>query len=154
MFPPADRGRDFARVIYTFGQYELDTERYELRSEGEAQHIEPQVFDVLAYLIGHRERVVTREELLAQVCGHSFVSEATLSSRLMAARKAIGDSGRAQSLIRTVRGRGYQFVGKLEEPRAGAPAAPAQITTADEAISAVGRQSELARLSELLGAAV
>ncbi len=102
-------------MIYAFGDCELDTERYELRRGDARQHVEPQVFDVLAYLLAHRDRLVTREELLAQVWGHSFVSEATLSSRLMAARKAIGDSGRAQALIRTVRGRGYQFVAPVEE---------------------------------------
>ena len=77
-----------AQMIYAFGDCEFDSERYELRRGGDRQPVEPQVFDVLAYLIAHRDRVVAREELLAQVWGHTFVSDATLSSRLMAARKA------------------------------------------------------------------
>jgi DNA-binding winged helix-turn-helix (wHTH) protein/predicted ATPase/type II secretory pathway predicted ATPase ExeA len=139
-------------MIYRFGEVELDTERYELRHEGETRHLEPQVFDVLAYLIAHRDRVVTREELLAQVWGHSFVSEATLSSRLMAARKAIGDSGRAQELIRTARGRGYQFIGTVEETD-GAGSMPIPIEPDFDGHQAIGRAGELAELSRLLGAA-
>jgi DNA-binding winged helix-turn-helix (wHTH) protein/predicted ATPase len=141
-------------VIYAFGDCELDTDRYELRRGDERRHVEPQVFDVLAYLLAHRDRVVTREELLAQVWGHTFVSEATLSSRLMAARKAIGDSGRAQGLIRTVRGRGYQFVGAVEED-GGASAAvrePLDVAAAPEGV--VGRETELSALSGLLDAAL
>jgi DNA-binding winged helix-turn-helix (wHTH) protein len=134
-------------MIHAFGDYELDTERFELRRKGERHHVEPQVFDVLVYLIEHRDRVVGREELLAQVWGHSFVSEATLSSRLMAARKAIGDSGRAQALIRTVRGRGYQFVGEVKRDGELAPAQPAP------ARAMFGRDRELDRLHEELEAA-
>jgi len=81
-------------TVYAFEEYELDTALYELRREGGPCHIEPQVFDVLAYLIQHRDRVVTKQELLDRVWSHSFVTEATLTSRLKAARKAVGDSGR------------------------------------------------------------
>jgi DNA-binding winged helix-turn-helix (wHTH) protein len=63
-------------MICAFGDYELDTERFELRRHGTPVHVEPQVFDVLAHLIASRERLVTREELLAQVWGHTYVSEA------------------------------------------------------------------------------
>ncbi len=135
-------------MIYAFGEYEVDTLGLELRRGGERHHVEPQVFDVLVYLLEHRERVVSREELLTQVWGHSYVSQATLSSRLMAARKAIGDSGRAQLLIRTVRGRGYQFVGELGE---GDRAPPAEPTAAP---SLVARSEELSRLQAELDAAV
>jgi DNA-binding winged helix-turn-helix (wHTH) protein/tetratricopeptide (TPR) repeat protein len=135
-------------MIHAFGDCELDTERFELRRDGERRHVEPQVFDVLVYLVEHRDRVVAREELLAQVWGHSYVSEATLSSRLMAARKAIGDSGRAQALIRTVRGRGYQFVGDV---RRGGTLPPAQRPPAR---ALVGRDQELARLQDALEAAL
>jgi DNA-binding winged helix-turn-helix (wHTH) protein/predicted ATPase len=140
-------GRErFRRVIYVFGDCELDTERFELRRGGMRQHVEPQVFDVLVYLIAHRGRVVRREELLAQVWGHSYVSEATLSSRVMAARKAIGDSGRAQSLIRTVRGRGYELAADVEERHA---APPARAATA-----VFGRADDLAELHRLLDSAL
>jgi DNA-binding winged helix-turn-helix (wHTH) protein/tetratricopeptide (TPR) repeat protein len=141
-------------VIYRFADFELDTERYELRCDGVARHVEPQVFDVLAYLLAHRERVVTREELLAQVWGHSFVSEATLSSRLMAARKAIGDSGKTQSLIKTIRGRGYQFVGAVAEPAASTVSAPTVAVRPKQAVNVAGRGTELAHLHRLLDAAL
>lgn len=140
-------------MIYRFRDFELDTDRYELRARGSVRHVEPQVFDVLVYLIDHRERLVTRDELLAQVWGHSFVSDATVSSRLMAARKAIDDSGRAQKLIRTVRGRGYQFTGTVQEA-AAPPAAPAATEGPSGGPTPIGRREELSQLSRLLGAAV
>ena len=135
-------------MIHAFDECELDTERFELRRKGERHHVEPQVFDVLVYLVEHRDRVVTREELLAQVWGHTYVSEATLSSRLMAARKAIGDSGRTQALIRTVRGRGYQFIGEVKHDRAPAADQPPPPR------ALVGRDRELGRLQAELEAAL
>ncbi len=78
--------------------------------------VEPRVFDLLAHLISHRDRVVTKEELLDTVWGTRFVSEAALTTALRSARLAIGDSGSTQRLIRTVHGRGYQFVGAIEDP--------------------------------------
>jgi DNA-binding winged helix-turn-helix (wHTH) protein len=82
--------------------------------------MEPQVFDVLAHLLEHRDRVITKQELFDKVWANRFVTEATLSSRLMAARKAVGDSGRSQQLILTVHGRGYRFVGAVRTRRARA----------------------------------
>ncbi len=104
--------------ILAFADCSIDLARFELRRAGEAIHVEPQVFDVLAYLIQHRERVVGKAELLDEVWGDRFVSESALASRLMAVRRAVGDDGDAQRVIRTVRGRGYQFVASVEE-RAG-----------------------------------
>jgi pimeloyl-ACP methyl ester carboxylesterase/DNA-binding winged helix-turn-helix (wHTH) protein len=102
-------------VRYAFEHHELDVDTFELRREGMAVQIEPQVFDVLVHLIRHRDRVVTKEELLDSVWGDRFVSESALTSRLKAARRAIGDDGRAQRCIRTVHGRGYRFVAPVEE---------------------------------------
>jgi pimeloyl-ACP methyl ester carboxylesterase/DNA-binding winged helix-turn-helix (wHTH) protein len=102
-------------MIYVFDGCELDLDRYELRTDGVAASIEPQVFDVLVTLVRERDRVVTKEELLDQVWGNRFVSESALTSRVKAARRAIGDDGRAQRLIRTVHGRGYQFAGQVSE---------------------------------------
>src|SRR5262249_53458853 len=82
---------------------------------GAVEPVEPQVFDVLALLIRERSRVVPKGELLDSVWGDRFVSESALTSRVKAARQAIGDDGRAQRLIRTVHGRGYQFVGQVDE---------------------------------------
>jgi len=77
--------------------------------------IEPQVFDLLVYLIENRDRVVTRDDLLASVWGGRIVSESTLASRINAARKAVGDTGEAQQLIRTLPRKGLRFVGEMSE---------------------------------------
>jgi DNA-binding winged helix-turn-helix (wHTH) protein/tetratricopeptide (TPR) repeat protein len=97
-------------MIYIFGEYQLDTDLCELRCGREIRHVEPQVFDVLVHLVANRDRLVTREELLDAVWGHRFITLASLSSRLKAARQAIGDDGKEQHAIRTVRGRGFRFV--------------------------------------------
>ena len=102
-------------MIYRFEDYELDTKLYELRQAGAPVLLEPQVFDVLAYLVQHNEEIVGRDELLEKVWGDKYISEAALNSRLMSARKAIGDNGKDQRLIRTVHGRGFRFVGEIEE---------------------------------------
>ncbi len=97
-------------MMYVFADCELDTRTFELRRHGSVLPVERQVFDVLAYLVEHRDRLVTKEELLDRIWGDRFVSEAALNSRVMAARKAIGDNGRDQRLIKTVHGRGYRFI--------------------------------------------
>jgi DNA-binding winged helix-turn-helix (wHTH) protein/pimeloyl-ACP methyl ester carboxylesterase len=102
-------------VIYAFGPCELDDRRFELRRDGAAVHVEPQVFDLLLLLVRRRDRVVTKEELLDEIWGDRFVSESTLTSRVKALRRALGDDGRAQAVIRTAHGRGYQFVAPTEE---------------------------------------
>ena len=97
-------------TTYVFEGYELDTRRHELRHEGALVAVEPQVFSVLAYLAAHADRVVDKEELLDAVWQTRFVTESALTSRIKAARRAIGDDGRAQHAIRTIHGRGYRFV--------------------------------------------
>jgi DNA-binding winged helix-turn-helix (wHTH) protein/pimeloyl-ACP methyl ester carboxylesterase len=102
-------------TTYSFDGYELDTQRQELRRGDEVVAVEPQVFAVLTHLLTHRERVVDKEELLDAVWGTRFVTESALTSRIKAARRAIGDDGSTQRAIRTVHGRGYRFVGDVEE---------------------------------------
>ena len=102
-------------MIYVFGDCELDLGRYQLRRAGAVQPMEPQVFDVLALLLRERGRVVSKEELLDAVWGSRFVGDSALTSRVKAARRAIGDDGRGQRMIRTAHGRGYQFVGEVAE---------------------------------------
>jgi pimeloyl-ACP methyl ester carboxylesterase/DNA-binding winged helix-turn-helix (wHTH) protein len=109
-------------VIYTFGACELDLQRYELRRDGAPRRVEPQVFDVLALLVRERDRVVAKEEILDSVWGDRFVSESALTSRIKALRSAIGDDGKTQRYVRTVHGRGYQFVADVEERRDASPA--------------------------------
>jgi pimeloyl-ACP methyl ester carboxylesterase/DNA-binding winged helix-turn-helix (wHTH) protein len=110
--------------VWRFGNFVLDTQRYELRSGGEVIRVEPQVFDVLTQLVSNADRFVSKEELFDSVWGGRFVSEAALTSRIKAARRALGDDGESQRFIRTVRGRGYQFVGILIADAPPAPPAP------------------------------
>ena len=110
-------------LIYSFGDYELDTRLHELRRAGGRLHVEPQVFDVLAYLLASRDRLVTKEELLEGVWGHRYVAPTTLNSRIKHARQAVGDDGAAQRVIRTVHGLGFRVIAEVEE-RDAAPAAP------------------------------
>jgi DNA-binding winged helix-turn-helix (wHTH) protein/predicted ATPase len=146
----------------------LDLQRYELRYAGKLVKLEPQVFNVLVYLIQQRDRVVTKEELLEQLWPGRFVSEATLTSRVMAARRAVGDRGREQRLIQTVHGRGYRFIAAVEERLAASPGPepqghtsahlqltpePHPLMTQDSALSTasvVGRETELAQLHRCL----
>jgi DNA-binding winged helix-turn-helix (wHTH) protein/tetratricopeptide (TPR) repeat protein len=109
-----------------FGDCELSVERIELRRGGEIIDVEPQVFDVLAYLLRHRERVVPKNELLDQIWGNRFVSESALSSRIKSARRAVGDTGKDQRVIKTIYGRGYRFVADANEPPAIAGRAAAR----------------------------
>ena len=102
----------------------LDAGRYELRSGDAVIRVEPQVFDVLTQLVRNSERFVSKEELFDSVWGGRFVGEAALTSRIKAARRALGDDGESQRYIRTVRGRGYQFVGNLLLDPAAPPPAP------------------------------
>jgi DNA-binding winged helix-turn-helix (wHTH) protein/tetratricopeptide (TPR) repeat protein len=107
-----------------FGDCELSVERIELRRAGQIVEMEPQVFDVLAYLLRHRDRVVPKTELLDQIWGNRFVSESALSSRIKSARRAVGDTGRDQRIIKTVYGRGFRFVAYAsEQPAIAVPAA-------------------------------
>ena len=105
-----------------FGDCELSVERIELRRAGKIVGMEPQVFDVLAYLLRHHERVVPKTELLDQIWGDRFVSESALSSRIKSARRAVGDTGRDQRIIKTIHGRGYRFVADaIEKPQFAGP---------------------------------
>jgi TolB-like protein len=92
----------------------LDTDRRELRRGNQLIAIEPQVFDVLIYLVENRDRVVSKDDLMASVWGGRIVSESTLTSRINAVRKAIGDSGEKQNLIRTFARKGFRFVAPVD----------------------------------------
>lgn len=111
--PLPSAASDLEPAVWFFGDFVLDLPRYELRRNGVSVPVEPQVFDVLTQLVKHHHRVVTKIELFDAVWGGRFVGEAALSSRIKAVRRALGDDGVSQHVIRTVRGRGYQFVGAL-----------------------------------------
>lgn len=111
-------------MIFRFDDYELDADRYELRSPQGAIAVEPQVFELLRHLVANRERVVTKNELLDTIWGDRFVSESALSSRVKDARRAVGDDGTRQRRIKTIHGRGYRFVGDVTELTAAGAVAP------------------------------
>ena len=103
-----------AKVQFLFADYVLDLDRREFTRGSAAIAIGPKVFDLLVYLVQARDRVVTKDELLDTLWSGRIVSESTLTSHINAVRKAIGDSGEEQRLIRTIARKGFRFVGKAE----------------------------------------
>ena len=103
-------------VMYFFEKFSLDEERRQLRKDAETiVSLEPQVFDLLTYLVRHRDRVVSKDEVIQQVWNGRIVSDSTLDSRLNAVRRALDDSGKEQRLVRTFIRKGVRFVGAVEE---------------------------------------
>jgi class 3 adenylate cyclase len=100
---------------YIFDDYVLDTQRYELHGAGTRIHLRPKVFQVLAYLLAHRDRVVPKAELLEHMWPNQFIGDATLNSCIKAVRKALGDGGRTPRFLHTLHGQGYRFVAAVEE---------------------------------------
>ena len=113
-------------MIFRFNQFALDIDRYQFSDAGDPVSMEPLVFDLLVYLVEHRERVVTRDELLENLWKGKVVTDSALGARLKDVRKAVGDSGSQQSVIKTLHGRGYQFVAKIDELSGGSDAQPAR----------------------------
>jgi DNA-binding winged helix-turn-helix (wHTH) protein len=103
------------RVRLRFDDYVLDVARRELRRGAEPVAVEPQVFDLLLYFVQNPERVVSKDELLQVVWDGRIVSDSAITNRINAARRTIGDSGKAQHLIRTVPRKGFRFIGAIEE---------------------------------------
>jgi TolB-like protein len=115
-------------VEICFGEHRLDVDRRELRHGTELIAVEPQVFDLLVYLIRNRDRVVSKDDLIANVWGGRIVSESTLTSHIHAARKAIGDSGEAQRLIRTLPRKGFRFIGTVQAAQGDSQSAPTTVS--------------------------
>ena len=111
-------------MLFRFTDYILDSGRRELRCGDQSIEVEPQVLDLLIYLMQNHDRVVSKDDLIASVWGGRIVSDTTLTSRIYAARRAIGDSGRNQSLIRTIARKGLRFIGDVRI-QADGEAAPA-----------------------------
>ncbi len=153
---------------YHFDRYTLDLDTFELLDDGRRREVEPRTFAVLAHLLRHRDRVVTKEELLDEVWGDRFVSESALTTRIKHGRKALGDDGRSQRVIRTVPRVGYRFVapvrsvaGPSEPTESVEPSGPAERTggeavgpgapaPAPEDKPLFGRDDDLAELVERL----
>jgi predicted ATPase/DNA-binding winged helix-turn-helix (wHTH) protein len=111
-------------VRLRFANCELDLARFVLRRDGEEVRLEPQAFDVLAYLVKRRGTVVRKEELLDEVWGDRFVSESALTTRIKTVRQAVDDDGNRQVVIRTVHGKGYEFIAPVEQLDEAAPPEP------------------------------
>jgi DNA-binding winged helix-turn-helix (wHTH) protein len=110
-------------MVLTFGDHRLDIKRRELRRGDELIELEPKAFDLLAFLVQHRDRVVSKDDLLQEVWGGRIVSESALTTRINAVRRALGDDGTAQRLVRTFTRKGIRFVGEVTE--ISDPATPA-----------------------------
>jgi TolB-like protein len=114
-------------VRYEFGERVLDLDRRELRRGEERIPTEPQVFDLIVFLVQNRDRVVSRDDLIDEVWGGRIVSDSAVTTRINAARRALGDSGAAQAVIRTLPRKGVRFIAEVREGDSTvAPAAPIQ----------------------------
>jgi TolB-like protein/class 3 adenylate cyclase len=128
----AERGQQSdngCRPDFVFAECAIDLHRRELWRAGRMVHVEPQVYDLLVHLVQNRDRVISRDELFDTIWNGRIVSDAALSSRIKAARKAIGDDGNRQVLIKTIHRRGFRFVGVVEET---ATAPEADLAKAEE----------------------
>lgn len=120
-------------MVLIFGDFELDTDRYELRRDGQTRPVEPRVFDLIMWLVQHPGEVHSRDDLMSAVWKGRLVSDTTVSTCIKSARKALGDSGDSQNFIETVRGRGFRFKPDVIEGPSleTSRQAPAQISSLD-----------------------
>ncbi len=133
-------------VTYRFGRFELDLARAELRADGEAQPLEPQVFAVLALLVESGDRLVSRDELVEKVWDGRVVSDSAVASRIKSARRALGDDGKAQRFIKTIHGRGVRFMAPVTVAPAVRVAAPGAVEADDAAPSELAARPSIAVL--------
>ena len=118
-------------MIYAFADCVLDTHFCTVVRASQSLPLRPKVFQLLHYLLGHSDHIISRDELCTQVWPEQFISDATLDSTLREVRQVIGDSGHGQQMIQTLRGHGYRFVAAVqvhETVEKGRPALPLAIT--------------------------
>jgi DNA-binding winged helix-turn-helix (wHTH) protein/tetratricopeptide (TPR) repeat protein len=150
--------REGGAMRYRFGDYVCDTQRRELHYAGVPIKLRRKVFQVLVYLLAHRDRVVPKQELLDQLWPEQFVGEATLTSCLKTLRQALGERGRTARFVRTLHGQGYRFVAAVEEQEHMAadvtvPQSRSPQSAVRSAVSPIGREEELTRLHAWLAQA-
>ncbi len=131
--------------MFRFERARVDPATRSVELDGEPQHLEPQAFDLLVHLIAHRDRVLPKPELLDEVWGDQFVSESALTTRIKEIRRAVGDDGSRQAVIKNYRGRGYRFVASVDTSPDGAPALTQP--------GLCGRDTDIARTLEALATA-
>lgn len=131
---------------FLFRDHLLDTDLRELSREQVPVSVEPQVFDLVVHLMENRDRVVSKDELIDKIWHGRSVSESTLTSRINAARKAIGDSGASQALIRTIARKGFRFVGNVEAKSGARTAEPGRSVTTPHALLALPDRPAIAVL--------
>ncbi len=102
-------------MIYRFNSIVIDTDNYSLSCQGKPKAVEPQVFDLIVYLIENREKLASRQQIFDDLWKSRIVTDATLSNHIKSARAVLGDDGERQNVIKTVRGRGYQFIAKIQD---------------------------------------
>src|SRR5262245_23241712 len=142
-------------MVHHFGDCELDRELFQLRRRGRVVKLEPKVFDVLVHLFEHRDRVVSKAELLDALWPGEALSESVLPRAIAAARRAVGDTRSKARVIETIHGRGYRFVAQPgESPVAANDATAAALAPPAPASVFVGRARTLERLTTLLDSAL
>jgi adenylate cyclase len=124
-------------LIYQFGQYALDTESFEFTSSGDVVAVEPQVFNVLEYLIANRDRIVSKDELIDAVWDGRAISDGALNSRMNSVRRAVGDDGKTQAVIKTIPRRGFRFVADINDGAAATKSSDASVSSFDKPSIAV-----------------
>ncbi len=130
-------------MTWTFGDFKLDPDRFDLSHSGVPVALEPQVLSLLIHLVRYRDRMVTKDEIVAAIWQGRAVSDASISSRIRSARQAVGDSGEKQTVIRTVHGRGFRFVADVTATR---PATVASKVAASETPAHPGGRPSIAVL--------
>jgi DNA-binding winged helix-turn-helix (wHTH) protein len=144
---------EHAGTVYRFGAFEVDPGLYVLRRDGSELDIQPKVLDLLLYLVARRDRIVPKEEILEALWPGIAATDDVLSRAIHAARQAVGDDGEQQSIIQTVRRRGFRFVATVDSSRSPQPAptrATEEARPTREGPAFVGRERELQRLGEAL----
>ena len=144
---------------YRFAEFEIDLSQQELRRLGEFVHLEPQVFDLIVHLVRNHDRIVSKDELIDTIWNGRIISEAALSSRINGARRALGDNGNDQALIRTLHKRGFRFVGDVQIVNAEADGGAVRLVPDDNVASRVSPVSvsvsaEVSRLDDIVSESV